>query len=183
MIRRSSYKVVRDLNICLLETSSNESFSNKHGFELCVSSISKPTLSLDPAQREKGVAHCLSHSTGKETVGKKPKLTPLLMCLLFASVSPVLWKAVIPAVGFCCTQGSEVPSPATAALGRTELESVFMSEMLPEAREFTSDSELPQSLRTCRSSSQPPSQIHIQCNLDPVPASPFCGKSLNSGLN
>lgn len=40
---------------------------------------------------------------------------------------------------------------------------------MPEARKFTSDSELPQSLRTCRTSSQPPSQIHIQCNLDPVP--------------
>lgn len=77
-----------------------------------------------------------------------------------------------------------LPQPQLpAALCRTELEPVFISEALPEAREFTSDSELPQSLRTCRSSSQPPSQIHIQCNLDPIPASPFFGKPLNSGLN
>lgn len=53
-IRRNSYKVLRDLNICLLETSSSDSFSNKHGFRLCVSSTSKPTLSLVPAQREGG---------------------------------------------------------------------------------------------------------------------------------
>lgn len=36
LIRRNSYKVVRDLNICLLETSSNDSFSNKHSFGLAL---------------------------------------------------------------------------------------------------------------------------------------------------
>lgn len=55
LIRRNSYKVLRDLNICLLETRTSDSFSNKHGFGLCANSAPKPTLSLVPAQRE-GVA-------------------------------------------------------------------------------------------------------------------------------
>lgn len=36
LTRRNSYKVLRDLNICLLETSSNDSFSNKHGLGLAL---------------------------------------------------------------------------------------------------------------------------------------------------
>lgn len=55
LIRRNSYEALRDLNICLLETSTSDSFSNKHGLGLCANAAPKPTLSLVPAQSE-GVA-------------------------------------------------------------------------------------------------------------------------------
>lgn len=41
-------------SICLSEASSSDSFSSKHDFGHCVSSASKPTLSLDPAQGGEG---------------------------------------------------------------------------------------------------------------------------------
>lgn len=45
---------VCDQSICLLEVRSSDSFSSKHDFGYCVSSASKPTLSLDPAQGGEG---------------------------------------------------------------------------------------------------------------------------------
>lgn len=53
-MRRNSNMAVYDQSICLVEASSSDSFSNKHHFGHCVSSASKPTLSLDPAQGGEG---------------------------------------------------------------------------------------------------------------------------------
>lgn len=145
--------------------------------------------------KEKGwhPAHCLSHSLSKKTSGASVRVTKqktnvpddqLVSCL---SASCALENS-----DFCCrflpvltAQRGAYPSHRwLLCLGEHSNSSLyfFISKTLPEARKFTSDSELPQSLRTCRTSSQPPSQIHIQCNLDPVPVSKFFfGKSLNSG--
>ena len=114
-ISRNSYKIVRDPNICLLETSSSDSFSNKHGFGLCTSSASKPTLSLDLAQKGEGGGPLSLPQHRQESGGEQPK-TSLLTSLCFASMSLVLRKAVISAVGFCPhSRGSEVPAPATVS--------------------------------------------------------------------
>lgn len=124
-------------------------------------------------KEEKGVAIVCPTAQARKCEEEKPRLRSLLIYLAFALVSPVLWQAVISAVGSCLhSWGSEVPAPADChALENRTGVCFFIRDKLPEAREFTSDSELPQSLRTCRSSLQPLSQIHIQCTLYPVPAS------------
>lgn len=62
---------VRDQSICLLETSSSDSFSNKHDFGHCVSSVSKPTLSLDPAQGGEGGGPLSVPQHRQENAGKR----------------------------------------------------------------------------------------------------------------
>lgn len=129
-------------------------------------------------KEEKGVAHCLSHRTGRKTGGKQTKTNiPADHFVFCLNVSCALEGGdfcyrFLPALA---RQRGAYPIHSWLLCSGEQNWSLcfFISEMLPEAREFTSDSELPQSLRTCRSSSQPPSQIHIQRNLDPVPASRF----------
>lgn len=177
-IRRNSYKVACDLNICLLETSSSDSFSNKHGFRLCARSTSKPTLFLDPAQRGEGGGPLSlpqhRQENGEEQTKTNTPADPFGFCLRVS--------CTFVGSDFCCRflpalarQWGVYPSHSWLLCSGEQNWSLcfFISKTLPEAREFTSDSELPQSLRTCRSSSQPPSQIHIQYNLDPLPASQF----------
>lgn len=124
------------------------------------------------------MAHCLSHSTGKKNGGKQTK--PNIPAGPFGSCLGV--SGALDGADFCCRSlpvlvGQRGAHPGHSLLLRSAEQNwslcFFMSKTLPEAREFTSDSELPQSLRTRRSSSQPPSQIHIQCNLDPGLASRF----------
>lgn len=76
---------VCDQSICLLETSSSDSFSNKHNFGHCVSSASKPILSLDPAQGGEGGGPLSvpQHRQEKVRKGTKTKIPadPFGFCL------------------------------------------------------------------------------------------------------